>query len=214
MPLRRQTRPHRVEQWDDPPPCWFLRPRHHFTLFEGEKAAGRPHVVGVDWWGRVWDNDPARQPPPYPGPEAAWREVAYAVHALLPVVTDVWWAVLPQPGEVHAHTPPTLSRRVAPPTGPPPASLTHVFGRISAALSSCALPRRRSAPWVGGCLSLRPPSHWRTCSAPPPPPPHAAAGAAGGSSSDPVADAPSAPSPSQSSLPPRRHHGGATTEET
>ena len=58
--------------------------------------------MGVDWWGRVWDNDPARQPPPYPGPEATWRDVAYAVHDLLPEVSDVWWAVLPEPGEVHA----------------------------------------------------------------------------------------------------------------
>ena len=88
LPLRRH-----VELWDDPPPCWF---------FEGTTAAGGYHAVAVDWRGRVWDNDPARQPPPYPRPEATWREVTYAVHALLPVVTDVWWAVLPQPGEVHA----------------------------------------------------------------------------------------------------------------
>ena len=40
--------------------------------------------------------------PPYPGPEALWREVAYAVHALLLVVTDVWGAVMPESGEVHA----------------------------------------------------------------------------------------------------------------
>ena len=117
-PLRRQTRPRRVELWDDPPPCWFLRPRRRLTLFEGTTAAGRDHAVGVDWWGRVWDNDPARQPPPYPGPEATWREVAYAVHALLPVVTDEWWAVLPEPGEVYATAlwPNALSR-----AGPGPA---------------------------------------------------------------------------------------------
>ena len=54
----------RVERWDDPPPCSLLRPLRRLTLFEGETAAGRPHTVGVDWWGRVWDNDPARQPPP------------------------------------------------------------------------------------------------------------------------------------------------------
>ena len=101
-PLRRQTRPRRVEQWDDPPPCRFLRPRRRLTLFERTTAAGRDHAVGVDRWGRVWDNDPARQPPPYPGREATWREVAYDVHALLPVVTEVWWAVLPEPGGVHA----------------------------------------------------------------------------------------------------------------
>ena len=59
-PLRRQTRPRCVEQWDDPPPCWFLRPRRRLTLFEGTTAAGRDHAVGVDCWGRVWDNDPAR----------------------------------------------------------------------------------------------------------------------------------------------------------
>ena len=97
-PLRRQTRHRRVGQWDDPAPCSFLRARRRLTLFEGTTAAGRDHAVGVDWWGHVWDNDPARQPPPYPGPEATWREVAYAVHALLPVVTEVWWAVLPEPG--------------------------------------------------------------------------------------------------------------------
>ena len=101
-PLRRQTRPRRVERWDDPPPSWLLRPRRRLTLLEGKTAAGRDHTVGVDWWGRVWDNDPARQPPPYPGPEATWRDVAYAVHDLLPEVSDVWWAVLPEPGEVHA----------------------------------------------------------------------------------------------------------------
>ena len=101
-PPRPQTLPRRVEQWDDPPPCWFPRPRRRLTLFEGTAAAGRDHAVGVDRWGRVWDNDPARQPHPYPGRGATWCEVAYAVHALLPVVTDVWWAVLPEPAEVHA----------------------------------------------------------------------------------------------------------------
>ena len=46
-----------------------LRPLRRLTLFEGETAASRRHTVGVDWWGRVWDNDPARQPPPpTPGP--------------------------------------------------------------------------------------------------------------------------------------------------
>ena len=111
-PLRRQTRPRRVEQWDDPPLCWFPCPRRRLTLFEGTTAAGRDHAVGADWWGRVWANDPARQLPPYPGPEATSREVAYDVHALLPVVTDVWWAVLPEPGEVHATAlwPDALSR--------------------------------------------------------------------------------------------------------
>ena len=45
---------------------------------------------------------PPASPPPYPGPEATWRDMAYAVHDLLPEVSDVWWAVLPEPGEVHA----------------------------------------------------------------------------------------------------------------
>ena len=59
----------------------------------------------MDWWGRVWDNDSARQPPPYPEPEATWWDEAYAIHPLLPVVTDAWWAVLPEPGQVHATAP-------------------------------------------------------------------------------------------------------------
>ena len=62
--LWRPTRHGRVGIWDDPPACWHLRPLRRLTLFEGETAAGRPHTLGVDWWGRVWDNDPARHPPP------------------------------------------------------------------------------------------------------------------------------------------------------
>ena len=115
MPVRRQTRPRRVKQWDDPPPYMFVRPRRRLTLSEGETAAGTPHAVGVDWWGRVWDNHPARQPPPYPEPEATWREEACAVHALLPVVTDVCWGVLLEPGEVHATARwPDALRRIGP----------------------------------------------------------------------------------------------------
>ena len=62
--LWRLTRHGRVERWEDVPPCELHRPLRRLTLFEREMAAGRPHTVGVDWWGRVWDNDPARQPPP------------------------------------------------------------------------------------------------------------------------------------------------------
>ena len=71
-----------------PPACWHLLPLRRLTLFAGEMATGRPRTAGVDWWGRVWDNDPACKcpPPPYPG---IWLEVAHAVHALLPLVTDV-----------------------------------------------------------------------------------------------------------------------------
>ena len=96
---------------------WHLRPLHRLTLFKGETTAGRPHTVGVDWWGRVWDNDPAHQPPPppRPGPAGTWLEVAHAVHALLPRVTDVLWATLPQPGGIHATAPwPDVLRRVDP----------------------------------------------------------------------------------------------------
>ena len=42
--------------------CWHLHPCRRLTLFEGETAAGRPHAVAVEWWHRVWDNDPARSP--------------------------------------------------------------------------------------------------------------------------------------------------------
>ena len=168
-PLRRQTRHRRVEQWDEPPSCWFLRPRRRLTLFEVTTAAVRDHTVGVYWWGRVWDHGPARQPPPYPGPEATWREVAYDVHALLRVVTDVWWAVLPEPGEVHATAlwPDALSR-----AGPGPVQdrMYEVFSETLRLAGDWerggperapppALPRAR-----GG--TLLPP-------APPPPPPSA-----------------------------------------
>ena len=43
--------------------------------------------------------------------------MAYAVHALLPVVTDVWWAALPGPEEVQttARWPDVLRRAVPEP---------------------------------------------------------------------------------------------------
>ena len=150
-----------------PPPCWFLRPRRRLTLFEGTTAAGRDHTVGVDWWGRVWDNDPARQPPPYPGPEATWRDVAYAVHALLPVVSDVWWAVLPEPGEVHATAlwPDALGR--AGPGGPGTAC-ARSSGRppASRATGSAAGLARAPAPALPRARGGKP-----LPTAPPPPPP-------------------------------------------
>ena len=98
-PLRRQTGARRVEQWDDLLPCWFLRPRRRLTLFEGTTGAGRDHAVRVDWWGQVWGKQLSPLAALLPWAcGGTWREVAYAVHALLPVVTAVWWAVLPEPG--------------------------------------------------------------------------------------------------------------------
>ena len=102
--LWRPTWHGRVELQGDPPSCWHLRPLRRLTLFEGKTAAGRLHTVGVDRWGRVWDNDPARQPCPNPTPAATWLDVAKAMHALLPLVTDVWWAILP-PGGGPCHGP-------------------------------------------------------------------------------------------------------------
>ena len=64
--LWRPTRQGWVEIWGDPPACWYVRPFRRLTLLEGQTATGRPHTVGVDWWYRVWDNDPARPPPPPP----------------------------------------------------------------------------------------------------------------------------------------------------
>ena len=59
---------------------------------------------------------PARPPPPPdPDPSATWREVAVEVHALLPRLTDVWWAALPEPGQVGATARwPDILRRVPP----------------------------------------------------------------------------------------------------
>ena len=88
--LQRQVRPRRVKRWDNPSPCWFLRPRRRFTLFGGEMAASSNNAAGADWWCRVRDSKPACQPSPYHRPEATWRDLAHAVHTLLPVVTDVW----------------------------------------------------------------------------------------------------------------------------
>ena len=107
-----------MERWGDPPACSYLRPLRCLTLFEGETAAGKPHTVGVDWWGRVWDNEPPPPPPtppPHPEPAATKLEVANAVHALLPMVSDLRWATLPELGEIHATARwPDVLRRVDP----------------------------------------------------------------------------------------------------
>ena len=67
--LWQPTRHGRVEHWGNPPACWHLRPLRRLTLVEAKTAAVRPHTAGLDWWGLVWNNDPARQPPPpTPGP--------------------------------------------------------------------------------------------------------------------------------------------------
>ena len=67
-------------------------------------AAGKPHTVGVDLGGPVVGQrtPPASPPPPNLGPTATWLDVANAVRALPPMVGEVWWATLPEPGEIHA----------------------------------------------------------------------------------------------------------------
>ena len=46
---------------------------------------------------------PQPPPNPHPGLAATRLDVASAVHALLPLVTDVWWATLSERGEIHSH---------------------------------------------------------------------------------------------------------------
>ena len=100
-PLRRQTGPRRVGRWDDHPPAGSSA-----RAAASPSSRGRPPPAGTTPWGWTggagsWTMTPPASPPPYPGLEATWRDVAYAVHDLLPEVSNVWWAVLPEPGEVH-----------------------------------------------------------------------------------------------------------------
>ena len=56
-------------------------------------------MVGVDWWGRVWDNNPP--PPPPPPPSRTTGRTSGEVARLLPGgVTDVWWQLVPEPDQV------------------------------------------------------------------------------------------------------------------
>ena len=151
-PLWRPTPHGRVVRWD-PPTRWHLRPCRRLSLFERERAAGRPHAVGVNWSGQVWDNNPARQPPLDPEPWATGREVAAEVHALLPRLTDLWWAALLEPGEVWATAPwPDVLRRIHPgphrargyPGGRPPCR--GVGARLSPA-STCPPPPPAACRW-------------------------------------------------------------------
>ena len=57
---------------------------------------------------------PAPRPPTH-GPAATWLEVANAVHALFAMVSDIKWATLPEPREIHATALwPHVLRRVDP----------------------------------------------------------------------------------------------------
>ena len=98
-------------------------------------------------------------PPRYPGPEARWRDVAWAVHALLPLVTDVWWTALLEPGEIRATAWwPDVLRRTEP--GPDPDRLHEVHrGALRVATGSRAAPRVGSPrpyrwPVAGHCFTL------------------------------------------------------------
>ena len=101
--LWRPTRHRRVELWGDPPACW-----HPVRFAASPSSRERRPPAGPTPWG--WTGGagygtttlPASPPPPNPGPAATWLDVANAVHALLPLVSDVWWAILPEPGEIHA----------------------------------------------------------------------------------------------------------------
>ena len=93
--------------------------------------------------------------------------MAYAVHALLPVVTDVWWAALPQPEEIQATARwPDVLRRTVP--GPDRDRLHEVFPealRLAGDWERGGPLRARPLPLTlaGGGTPLPPP--------PPPPPP-------------------------------------------
>ena len=95
--------------------------------------------------------------------------MADAVHALLPMVTEAWWAVLPEPGEVHAMAWwPDVLRRIGPGSGRD--RLHEVFQealRLAGDWEQGGPPRARPPPLplARGGTPLPP--------TPPPPPPGA-----------------------------------------
>ena len=114
---------------------------------------------------------------------------------------------LPAPRNSPASYAPRPAEQPPPPAAEPPAALPDVFSRMSAALSSRAVPLRRSPPRG---RRRPPPTATKSVTDMFRAAPRTVSVDARGDPSEPVADA---PSPSQSTQP-RRRHGRASTEET
>ena len=114
--LWRPTRHGRVGILDDPPPLAGTSARSAASPSSRERRPpASPTPCG--WTGAAGcgttPHPPA--PPPNPGPAATWLEVANLVHALLPLVTNVWGTTLPEQGKIHATARwPDVLRRVDP----------------------------------------------------------------------------------------------------
>ena len=144
-----------------PPMQWGHRPYRRLAYFEGLEAGGtRSHTVGVDWWGRVWDDDPACTPLPYP-PRGCLLEVGRSGGTLPP-----------PPGHrrvVGVGTDPgggrLLCRGPARPRAPPPraASRPCLGSRLRGTPARRELGGRRPAHGTGA--GHWPPSPRRTLSA-------------------------------------------------
>ena len=155
---RQKPGPARVRPYV-PPSQWGRPPHRRLAYLEGLEAGGiRSHNVGVDWWRRVWDNDPARTTPPYPPVGASWKWVAREVHFHLSQVTDVWWGLVPTPGEAFYS-----------------ARATHAFERLRPglnrdhALEAASEARRLAANSEAGGPPMGPAPRLLLVSRPPPP---------------------------------------------
>ena len=108
-----QWRPPGTARWGSrtTPPCLLAPPPtpppHPLP---GSDACWQAPHRGAGLVGPGVGQRPCSQAPPPPPdlvPAATWLDVAKAVHALLPLVTDVWWATMPGPRGDPCHVPVT-----------------------------------------------------------------------------------------------------------
>ena len=120
------------------PDVWVANPHRRVVLFEGRNTAGRDHVAGWSYTGKLWDNTAGRNG------AVMHRLVGQVVAGLatsLTVVTDVWSVVCPTRGVIVAH---------GEVTGHPQAHSSHGVGTVGVCVLCLA-----GVEGVGGVVGRR-----------------------------------------------------------
>ena len=126
------------EEWLPLPPVWAANPHRRLVLFEGGD-----HAVGLSYTGRLWDSAGARGGGGG-GKGGHAPMVAGAVAGLavaLPVVTDVWWVVVPSLRHIQGTVrEPDIIKRIHP----------AVWGLWSVVYRVWLVSRARAECWEAG----------------------------------------------------------------
>ena len=81
------------------PPVWAANPHRRLVLFEGVNGQGRDHAVGLSYTGQLWDSAGVGGVGGIV--HRTVEEAVAALAAALPVLTDVWWVVVPSHRDIQ-----------------------------------------------------------------------------------------------------------------